>query len=50
MIRRREFVTLLGGAAAAWPMATQAQRPAIPVVGVLDGGSADKNEEYRTPY
>jgi ABC-type uncharacterized transport system substrate-binding protein len=49
-LKRREFITLIGGAATAWPVAARAQQPAVPVVAILQAGAAETNPGTATAF
>jgi putative tryptophan/tyrosine transport system substrate-binding protein len=49
-VRRREFITLLGGAAATWPSVVRTQQPAMPLVGFLHDGSAESRVHLASAF
>jgi putative tryptophan/tyrosine transport system substrate-binding protein len=49
-MRRRAFVTLLGGAAVAWPLAARPQQPTMPVIAFINGGAADAGTRYLAAF
>jgi len=49
-VRRRDFIKVVAGSAATWPLAAHAQQPVLPVVGFIRDGSADGNARFVTAF